>query len=226
MRVVAALFGNLLFVFGVGGMMLLPGVVALRMLPQPNAVSQLLGRAMHERLLLPLTSAPAATSAQLVDSAPVELVPASALPDVARVVTGVHIPRLQLDADVVTAHLIHVQGGATWEVPAYKVGHGQYTAGAGQAGNTVLLGHVSSRSAGNVFRDLDQVRVGDPISVTSEADVYTYRVAEVRVVPRTDLSVLQPTERPTLTLITCTGAWLPQLNEFADRLVVRAELAS
>ena len=37
---------------------------------------------------------------------------------------------------------------------------------------------------------------------------------------------IQPTAAPSVSLITCTGLWLPQLNDYAERLVVRAELMS
>ena len=53
-----------------------------------------------------------------------------------------------------------------------------------------------------------------------------YAVNEVERVDRTDVSVVQPTDVPTATLITCTGVWLPQLQDYSERLIVRAELAS
>jgi sortase (surface protein transpeptidase) len=45
-------------------------------------------------------------------------------------------------------------------------------------------------------------------------------------VARTDTSVVQPQPAPTLTLMTCTGLWLPGIADYAERIVVRAELAS
>ena len=53
-----------------------------------------------------------------------------------------------------------------------------------------------------------------------------YRVVDVRKVWRTDISVLEPTESPSVTLITCAGMWLPGVWDYAQRLVVRAELVS
>src|SRR5687768_9848697 len=69
-------------------------------------------------------------------------------------ITGVRIPRLGLDAPVVPARIISVPGGATWEVPPFKVGHGALSAGAGATGNAILFGHLTSLDAGNVFRYL------------------------------------------------------------------------
>lgn len=140
-------------------------------------------------------------------------------------VTHLQIPSISPAAEVVTARLVRVGQAQTWEVPAFKVGHAEATVGAGEAGNSVLLGHVSSVNAGNVFKDLDRVRVGDAIASHTGDRVFRYRVTEILRVTREDASVLDNTAAPTLTLITCTGTWLPELKDFSHRLVVRAELA-
>jgi sortase A len=88
----------------------------------------------------------------------------------------------------------------------------------------VLVGHVTSRSLGNVFEQLHQVRVGDTVQLFSDQTPFQYRVVDVRTVARNDVSVVQPTATPSATLITCTGAWIPVVNDYAQRLVVRAEL--
>jgi hypothetical protein len=51
-------------------------------------------------------------------------------------------------------------------------------------------------------------------------------VVEVRTVARTDVSIVEPTGTASLSLITCTGIWLPLLWDYTERLVVRAELIS
>lgn len=129
-----------------------------------------------------------------------------------------------IDSEVVVSPLVEVAGGVTWEVPAFKVGHAEFTAGAGQEGNGVLLGHVNSRGLGNVFQQLDKARVGDKLEVFSGARRFDYRVVETRVVPRTEVSVLDPTPNASVSLITCVGLWNPLLNDYMERLVVRAEL--
>src|SRR6185436_10800942 len=111
-------------------------------------------------------------------------------------------------------------------IPAFRVGHAEMTAGAGGPGNAVLLGHVSSRAVGNVFHNLDRVRVGDKIYVSSGDEQFEYRVVDVHAVDRRDASVLRPTETPSVSLITCAGLWLPLVNDYAQRLVVKAELAA
>ena len=140
------------------------------------------------------------------------------------VITAAAVPSISLQADVVVAKLIERDGVITWEVPGFKAGHAEYTGGAGEVGNAVLLGHVSSRSLGNVFKDLERVQVGDVVNLFSGPRQFHYRVVDIRSVPRTDVSVLQPTETASLSLITCTGVWLPFIWDYSDRLVVRAEL--
>lgn len=93
-------------------------------------------------------------------------------------------------------------------------------------GNAVLFGHVESRNLRNVFKDLGRARVGDIVQAFSGDVAFSYRIVEKRVVPRTDVSVLQPTSVPSLTLITCTGRWLPRERDYAERLVLRGELVA
>ena len=155
--------------------------------------------------------------------APAAVEPAPAQPS-GGVITRLVMPQARVDAEVVPAPIVAVPGGTTWEVPAFKVGHGERTAGAGEPGNAVLFGHVTSLDAGQVFKDLHLLRPGHDVQVYSGERAFDYVVVDVRRVPRTDLSTLQPTETATLSLITCTGAWLPALQDYAERLVVRAEL--
>lgn len=139
-------------------------------------------------------------------------------------ITELSIPSIGLVSKVVPAGLINRAGQVTWEVPPFVVGHAEGTAGAGAPGNAVLMGHVTSRNLGNVFINLDKVQVGDMLAVFSGDRQFNYQVTEVKVVSRTDVSVVAPTERPTVTLITCTGTWLPLISDYSHRLVVRAEL--
>lgn len=139
-------------------------------------------------------------------------------------ITELSIPSIGLVSKVVPAGLINRAGQVTWEVPPFVVGHAEGTAGAGAPGNAVLMGHITSRNLGNVFINLDKVQVGDMLAVFSGDRQFNYRVVEVKAVPRTDVSVVAPTERPTVTLITCTGTWLPLISDYSHRLVVRAEL--
>jgi LPXTG-site transpeptidase (sortase) family protein len=150
-----------------------------------------------------------------------------AAPPAPKPITRLLLPRTGIETNVVPAPFVLMnEDEGTWEVPPFVAGHAEFTAGAGQLGNAVLLGHVTSISLGNVFEHLDRVRPGDLMYVASEDEEYTYQVTEVLTVSRTDVSVLQPWDAPGISLITCTGAWLPQIRDYAQRLVVRGELAA
>ncbi len=138
-------------------------------------------------------------------------------------ITELSVPSIGLVTRVVPAPLINRGGQLTWEVPPFVVGHAEGTAGAGAPGNAVLMGHITSRNLGNVFINLGKVQVGDMLAIFSGDRQFDYRVVEVKVVPRTDVSVVGPTDKPTVTLITCTGTWLPLISDYSHRLIVRAE---
>lgn len=224
MRAALSLVGNLLFVAGLGGLVVLAA-------PPGRAVLEQLGRTAP--LVRLVTGEPevdpghrsAAATAVTAEVTPIQVPDTSAQGAAGAPISHVRIPRINLDAQVVPSRLVELDGGRTWEVPAFRVGHAQYTAGAGQAGNAVLLGHVSSRNAGNVFKVLERVQLGDVVQVGGDGDSFDYVVVDVRSVPRTELSVLEPTDSASVSLITCAGAWLARLGDFSERLVVRADLS-
>ena len=161
-----------------------------------------------------------------VSPAPAAAPTTQATPESApRQITGLRVPSIGIDTDVVQADLVGTSDGSfTWDVPKFVAGHAEGTAGAGEVGNAVLFGHVTSLTLGNVFEHLHDAHPGDEVQVLSDTTVFTYRVLEVRTVPRTDTSIVDPTPTPTLTLVTCTGLWNPALHDYMQRLVVRAEL--
>ena len=79
----------------------------------------------------------------------------------------------------------------------------------GQPGNSVIFGHSSNDwwEPGNykfIFGLLDKLAPGDRFSVDYQSQRYIYEVTGSKVVAPTDISVLNPTAEPTMTLITCT----------------------
>ena len=94
----------------------------------------------------------------------------------------------------------------------------------GLGGNTALAGHVTLRNGGDgPFRNLDQLQPNDVVTLYTDKNVYSYRVRESRVVSDFDMTVIQPTEKPQLTLITCIH-FDPDLKQYTDRLIVFADL--
>jgi sortase A len=109
-----------------------------------------------------------------------------------------------------------VQGDG-WE--QLKKGVGQHLGSAmpGEQGNVVLSAH--NDVFGELFRDLDKLRPGDEIILSTPARDFTYRVTGMRIVEPTDVSVMDSTQRATVTLISC----YPYLVD-NQRIVVFAEL--
>jgi LPXTG-site transpeptidase (sortase) family protein len=83
------------------------------------------------------------------------------------------------------------------------------TAVPGQNGNVAIFGHSSNDwwEPGNykfVFVLLDKLTVGDQLTIDYQSRRYTYEVTGSKVVEPTDISVLNQTATPTLSIITCT----------------------
>jgi LPXTG-site transpeptidase (sortase) family protein len=136
------------------------------------------------------------------------------------------IPAIKLDTSVKQGGIVEdANGNPIWQtVPFVAVHYGDLTALVGDRGNAVIAGHVVTLSEGNVFRFLYQVDIGDQVKVWDQRDkLHTFSVADVKLVPPSDVSVMDPTPDPTLTLITCGGTFDPVKREFSHRLIVIAK---
>jgi LPXTG-site transpeptidase (sortase) family protein len=113
-----------------------------------------------------------------------------------------------------------LEGTNMYAVLAKGIWHWPYGSTPDRGGNTILIGHrFTYTNPRGVFYFLNNVGVGDEIGITWNNKPYIYRVAEIEVVAPSDVHIIMPTSRPTLTLYTCTPLWLPK-----DRLVVIAQL--
>jgi sortase A len=119
----------------------------------------------------------------------------------------IQIPRLGLTAIV-------AQGDSA-TILRRAVGHISDTAMPGGSGNVVLAGHRDT-----FFRPLKRVRIGDAIRLKTQGGDFEYLVESTAIVPPTDIQVLEPTDRPTLTLITCFP--FSYVGSAPDRFIVRA----
>ncbi len=102
----------------------------------------------------------------------------------------VEIPNLRLSAVVFQ--------GTNDSVLARGVGHLDDSALPGQPGNVVLAAHRDT-----FFRSLRNIQKGDVVRVTTPSGARTYTVESTEVVAPDETSVMDPTPKPTLTLITC-----------------------
>ena len=98
-------------------------------------------------------------------------------------------------------------------------GHYPNTPMPGQVGNAAIAGHRTTYGA--PFFDLNEISTGDDILITDTAGkTFDYKVTGSKVVSPNDVSVLDPTTFPQLTLTTCN----PRFSA-SSRLIVFARLA-
>lgn len=136
------------------------------------------------------------------------------------------IPTAGVNTSVVNVYL----SGYSWDVSdlGNRAGHLEGTAWLDDSnGNIGLAGH-SERSDGSkgIFASLDQVRIGDPITLKRGSERLKFVVSHVTRVEPDDLSVLYPTsDNQRITLITCNEYNFVQ-DSYLERLVVMAERVS
>jgi LPXTG-site transpeptidase (sortase) family protein len=77
-------------------------------------------------------------------------------------------------------------------------GHIEDTPLPGQPGNIGIAGHRDT-----IFRPLKHIQIGDPLDLTTRDRIYHFRISATSIVGPKDVHVLDPTNEPTLTLVTC-----------------------
>jgi sortase A len=123
----------------------------------------------------------------------------------------IEIPAIGVDAPIVV--------GDGWEQLKQGVGQHIGSSNPGQPGNLVLSAH--NDIFGQIFRDLDQLEIGDEIVIYTNVRAYTYVIdKQTQIIEPTFVQVMDPTSDPTVTLISC----YPYLVD-NKRIVVKASLA-
>src|ERR1700683_4315390 len=118
---------------------------------------------------------------------------------------------------VIGINQVVVEGTNT---PDLRKGPGHYTGTPlpGQPGNVAIAGHRTTY--GHPFYNLDSVKVGDPIVLTTLQGIFVYDATKSTVVSPSDTSVVDNVFADRLTLTTCN----PRFSA-SSRLVVQATLA-
>jgi len=93
------------------------------------------------------------------------------------------------------------------------------TARPGAGGNVGLAGHRDG-----FFRGLKDLEIGDAIELQTTAGTLRYRVTEFLVVGPAEVSVLEPTLEPAVTLVTCFPFYF--VGHAPQRYIVRGVLDS
>lgn len=125
------------------------------------------------------------------------------------------IPRINVDSRVVQT----APAGGVWNVADWAVGHLTTTPQPGVPGNGAYAAHDDIK--GELFKRLDELGPGDAVLLYTPHAVYRYVVVGQQTVDPSDVSVLNPTSQPTVTLISCAPYWID-----TQRLVVQAVLKS
>lgn len=122
------------------------------------------------------------------------------------------IPGLSLDEQVKEGQSLSViNNNGVWRRPGSSSNPSD--------GNMVLVGHrFTYTNPYGTFYHLDKLKVGDNFALYWEGEENIYKVIEVKTVSVNSVQIEQNTEKPILTMYTCTPIWSAK-----DRLVVTAE---
>jgi sortase A len=134
---------------------------------------------------------------------------ASSAPPVGSVIAKLDAPSVQMTTTVLE--------GSDDATLSRGAGHIEDTPFPGQAGNIGIAGHRDT-----VFRPLRRIKVGDPLDLTTADRTYRYRISKTLIVGPDDVYVLDPTDHPTVTLVTCYP--FDFIGHAPKRFIVQAEL--
>jgi len=144
-------------------------------------------------------------------AAPAQLAPTQPDPPIGSAVGTIDIPKIGLEMVVVEGtDEIRLQQGP---------GHYPGTPLPGEAGNAAIAGHRTTYL--HPFYNLNELNPGDAIFITTTQGAFQYDVTSSQAVPPTDVSVVDDTTSPQLTLTTCNPRY-----SASQRLVVKAALVA
>lgn len=124
-------------------------------------------------------------------------------PTISGTPSHISLPSRDISIDVAPGY--YNAQNQTWTLGPDKAYFATITSEANnKTGNTFIYGHNRNQ----VFTRLLDAQIGDTAEVTSDNGyTFTYKLASMKDVDPTDTEVMDPTEAPTLSLQTCSGAW-------------------
>jgi sortase A len=140
-------------------------------------------------------------------------IPSARPPGPGATVTGglvgrIEVPRLGLS--------VIVAEGTDESTLRRAAGHIEHTALPGHPGNVGIAGHRDT-----LFLPLQNIRQDDVILLTTLQGAYRYRVVSLKIVPPSDVAVLNPDGNEILTLVTCHPFYF--IGPAPNRFIVRAK---
>lgn len=172
------------------------------------------------------TKAPATGRAQAQPARSRQLVLARSVP------TAIDIPAIDVRSGLLTLGL---NRDGTIQVPPLfakpsKAAWYRYSVTPGQAGTSVIEGHIDTYQGPSVFFRLGALRPGDKVDVTlADGMVAVFQVTGVRQYPKASFPALAfygDTAYPSLHLITCGGKFDPATRQYLSSTVVYASLVT
>jgi sortase A len=177
-----------------------------------HALRQQFNQELHSRAVATTPTTTSTTAPGSTTTLPTKAVQAAMAPPA----EGQPVGEIQIPA--IGANYVVVQG--TDEADLQR-GPGHYlgTALPGNPGNAAIAGHRTTYL--RPFYNLDALKPGDPIFITTLQGRFEYTVTDTLVVSPNDVAVLNPTATPTLTLTTCNPRY-----SASTRMVVQAALVT
>ena len=139
----------------------------------------------------------------------------------------INTPNLKVDAAV--EHVAYAPNSRAMDVPKKWENVAWFKPGyvPGMKGNSVIAGHLDSRTGPAVFADLEKIEVNDIVSVIDTKGKKTdFRVLKKQTYFDADaplLDIFGPTEEAHLNLITCEGEFNQDTDRYDRKLVVFTE---
>ncbi|MBA2363298.1 MAG: sortase [Chloroflexia bacterium] len=139
----------------------------------------------------------------------------------------INTPKLKVDAAV--EHVTYAPNSRAMDVPKKWENVAWFEPGyvPGTKGNSVIAGHLDSRTGPAVFAHLEDIEVDDIVSVVdTKGKKIDFRVTKKQVYFDADAPILEifgPTEATHLNLITCEGEFNPDSDRYDRKLVVFTE---
>lgn len=100
----------------------------------------------------------------------------------------------------------------------------------GEIGNSVIAGHLDSKTGPAVFYKLDELQEGDKITITdANQKQYTFQVTRKATYPEQDFplqEVFGPSTTASLNLITCQGTFSQAKKSYSHRTVIYTQRIS
>lgn len=142
--------------------------------------------------------------------------------------TGLRIPSIGVDAPIIDLGL---QPDGSLEVPATAADVGWYATSPtpGEQGPSILAGHVTYDGPA-VFLRLGELTAGDTVEIEREdGSTAVFEVTGVGVYDKDDfptIDVYANTDHAALRLITCGGAFNPEIGHYDSNVIAFADLVS